>query len=461
MLEIKPFVEVLLTEAEFLSGEFNHYMVQNVLANNGVLYRYNSFSANRRLLRKVADTTMKATPATTQLCELRQFLPKGQKIPMEMFHQIIGFFKAVMKGIDLGGSATSTTVVGGKNGINGLQSSMYTAQGNYEAMIHVVWNKVTEEYRLAVPTQRVSKGAVSYDRDHILENEEIILDIHSHNTMGAFFSGTDNNDDKSGFYISGVAGQLDKPKPAFVWRFNNGAEKIDITLEEIFMMPEESAVEVPKEWLDKVHVSYASTLYTGYGVNRSQVAGGSFTPRNGLEGEAFDDLNEFYAQRGFPNRGLARLQTQSELQKAVQSVTVTGSTFEKKSNATGNLDVAETLVDGGDFNHKEAQEMFDFLMGRDVPLCEEEDDTACDMDDLVEEVINICMGLDAESLNVVIKELIDQVQDFHVLNQDGIYAVGSQESAIKAIKDITECYVLPSSKTASELSEAILTILGE
>ena len=458
MLEIKPFVEVLLTEAEFLSGDFNQYMIQNVLANNGVLYRYNSFSANRRLLRKVADTNMKAATPTTQLCELRQFLPRGQKIPMEMFHQIIGFFKAVMKGIDLGGSTNSP--IGGKNGINGLQTSLYTAQGNYEAMIHVVWNKVTEEYRLAVPTQRVSKGAVSYDRDHLLENEEIILDIHSHNTMGAFFSGTDNNDDKSGFYISGVAGQLDKPKPAFVWRFNNGAEKIEITLEEIFKMPEESAVEVPKEWLDKVHVSYTSALYTGYGVNRSPVVSAVGTPRNGREAEALDELNDFYAQRGFPNRGLARLQTQSELQKAVQSVTAVGGIAEKKLNATVNFDVAETLVDGGEFNYKEAQEMFDCLMGRDIPA-DDDDDTACDMEDLVDEVVNICMGLDAESLNMVIKELIDQVQDFHILNQDGIYAVGSQESAIKAIKDITECYVLPSSKTASELSGAILTILGE
>ena len=464
-LEIKPLVEALVTEDEFLSGAFNFYTVLNVLSNDGTLYRYSAFSANRRLLRKVCDTGMKRIPATTQLREIRQFLPNGQKIPVEMLNQIIAFFKAVMKGIDLGtGSGVANTNVAMAN----RATTSYTANGNYEAMIHVLWNKETQEYRLAVPTQRVSKGAVSYDRDHIMEGDEIILDIHSHNTMGAFFSGTDNNDDKSGFYLSGVAGQLDKAKPAFVWRFNNGAEKIEVTADDIFLNPMEAPIEVPQEWLSKVSVSYASVglpIYSGYaGGNRVNVGGVGGTVR--VE-DGFDEVDvdvDTWLQRNnfqgknFGNRGLARVEAQTSLQNAKKSVSQVGG-MEKKSNASsGNFgDVPSVLIAGGEeFDFREAEKMYDLLMGKDRDV-----DEGCDMQDLVEEIINIGMGLNDDSRSEVIKEFVADLRDFSAVNEDGIYVVGDTKSAIRAIKDITDCYLIPDPTIAGDLTHYINAALSQ
>lgn len=81
--------------------------------------------------------------------------------------------------------------------------------------------------------------------------------------MGAFFSGTDNNDDQHSYCYSGVVGHLDKPSPALVFRLNIADEKFTIEAGEIFdfTIP---LPEVPAEWLDKVSVQTYAAAYGGY-----------------------------------------------------------------------------------------------------------------------------------------------------------------------------------------------------
>ncbi|HET8686721.1 MAG TPA: Mov34/MPN/PAD-1 family protein [Methanosarcina sp.] len=125
-------------------------------------------------------------------------------------------------------------------------------------------------YFLHVPNQRISKAAVSYDWGDIPEGASIIVDIHSHNTMGAFFSGTDNNDDSSSIRISGVFGNLQNSTPSTVWRFNYLNQKFDLKLEDIFEEPKKEELELPKEWLSRVAVSTP----TVYPINRYVGTGG-------------------------------------------------------------------------------------------------------------------------------------------------------------------------------------------
>ena len=67
----------------------------------------------------------------------------------------------------------------------------------------------------------------------------------------AFYSGTDDNNDKSGIYYSGVIGKLTDTSFAHVIRFNLYEQKKECTLADVFDI-EEKKVEVPKEWLDQV-----------------------------------------------------------------------------------------------------------------------------------------------------------------------------------------------------------------
>lgn len=59
-----------------------------------------------------------------------------------------------------------------------------------------------DEYHLKLPNQRISHGSVHYERA-----DSVVLDFHSHGTMSAFFSSTDNADEQ-GFRCYAVAGKL-------------------------------------------------------------------------------------------------------------------------------------------------------------------------------------------------------------------------------------------------------------
>lgn len=68
----------------------------------------------------------------------------------------------------------------------------------------------------------------------------------------AFFSGTDERDDRSSICYSGVVGKLDTATPQIIFRFNAQEKKIEVPLTDIFGDPD---FVVPQEWLDKVSVS--------------------------------------------------------------------------------------------------------------------------------------------------------------------------------------------------------------
>ncbi len=58
-------------------------------------------------------------------------------------------------------------------------------------------------YHFYIPVQDRSAGSVVYEA-----GTSVVLELHSHGCMGAFFSGTDNNDE-TGLKLYGVVGKLD------------------------------------------------------------------------------------------------------------------------------------------------------------------------------------------------------------------------------------------------------------
>lgn len=71
--------------------------------------------------------------------------------------------------------------------------------------------------------------------------------------MGAFYSGTDNNDDKNKIYYSGVIGKITPKSFEYVLRFNMYETKVEnIKMEDLFDVPNAYDVDIPSEWLNKV-----------------------------------------------------------------------------------------------------------------------------------------------------------------------------------------------------------------
>lgn len=161
--------------------------------------------------------------APPELKEELNFLPAG-KIPMDFLRQIVTFFKEVM----------------------------VLKRAEMEAHCWILWSP-DKGYHISIPRQIVSKGSVefSYNKEDLPDDCIIVVDLHSHNTMGAYFSGTDDRNDAQGVYYSIVVGKLKDLNPEITCRFNLGEVKRKVSLEEIFFQAD---IDIPKEWLDQVEV---------------------------------------------------------------------------------------------------------------------------------------------------------------------------------------------------------------
>ena len=182
---------------------------------------------NGRFVRvKVSKLPGKGVLDPIEIKEELNFLPDG-KIPFSYFEQIVQFFRAVLE----------------------------VRKISLEAHAWILWSKETGYY-ISVPPQTVGGASVSftYTQEALPDGHIIVVDMHSHNSMNAFFSGTDNNNDKSGIYYSGVIGKLTPTDYVYVMRFNAYEDKADCDLEDIFEMPTIQVPSVPVEWLDKVSV---------------------------------------------------------------------------------------------------------------------------------------------------------------------------------------------------------------
>lgn len=235
-----PHISCIVTENE-LSDELKAQYGEIFILTGSGIFKQMKLKGNRHIRFPVDSIPNYKSAMTAEY----NFLPAG-RIPYSMLEQLVEFFKAVM----------------------------VTKKSDLEAMAHILYNPETG-YRIGVPNQKISKASVTYDWEGYLgPTDFIVLDIHSHNTMGAFFSGTDNNDDRVSIGYSAVVGQLDKPVPAIVCRFNIRDLKRECKLEEIFEVPHKE-VAINPEWLEKIQTgnSFPVGPFTG-------VTGGRYPGQN-------------------------------------------------------------------------------------------------------------------------------------------------------------------------------------
>ena len=86
----------------------------------------------------------------------------------------------------------------------------YVMQTNNGAEFYasLFWNTEKQEYEIVVPEQTVSGASVHFEEPQDTDTKFLVIDHHSHNTMSAFFSGTDDNNDYARFKISLVMGKI-------------------------------------------------------------------------------------------------------------------------------------------------------------------------------------------------------------------------------------------------------------
>ena len=85
----------------------------------------------------------------------------------------------------------------------------------------LVWNEQTDRWRFEVRTPlHASPGLVHYKEIALAQHEHMVVDLHSHGTIPAFFSAQDDADDAGSMKISGVIGSLHAKEPTYQFRMN-------------------------------------------------------------------------------------------------------------------------------------------------------------------------------------------------------------------------------------------------
>lgn len=130
------------------------------------------------------------------------FTPALTKIPLQLIGQIVAFFRSYMK--------------------NGEEC---------EALAQIYWDKETEEFFAYVPKQTVCKDEIEADLSGCPYDDETrylcYADIHSHNSMKAFFSSRDDQDERgTGLYF--VVGDLNRFFPDLKARISCGGSFVSI-----------------------------------------------------------------------------------------------------------------------------------------------------------------------------------------------------------------------------------------
>ena len=153
------------------------------------------------------------------------FIPALPKIPAQLMGEIISFFRSFM-----------------------------TESEENEAMAQIYWDKAEKRFFAYVPKQSVCKEEVEANlHDCPYDDEERYIcyaDIHSHNSMDAFFSGKDDRDECStGLYL--VLGRLDHFYPEIKARIFCGDSFVPIDPDTVVEGLER---QFPREWLEQVSI---------------------------------------------------------------------------------------------------------------------------------------------------------------------------------------------------------------
>lgn len=132
-------------------------------------------------------------------------------IPYTIYYEILEFYRKIYKEI---------------------KSEVYTC---------IVWDREREDFFIHVPKQTVSGAEVKFENEASLFNNVNYVpycDIHSHNTMNAFFSAGDVKDEVSGRFY-GVIGNIDHEIAKHVFKVSYDRQFVDLDATQVFDVTKE------------------------------------------------------------------------------------------------------------------------------------------------------------------------------------------------------------------------------
>ncbi len=154
--------------------------------------------------------------------------------------------------------------------------AVYREKQQAEAFLQIFLNQEDGTYFLYCPPQQVSGALVRFVRNPELESQHLlVMDIHSHNSMPAFFSGIDDDDEKED-RLYGVIGCVHQSIPHLEFRMGVAGRFIPLDGRDLFDGPALPNT-WPQAWLDRCYTSR--------------------TPRHSRPGSSFS--NRSYSGRSF------------------------------------------------------------------------------------------------------------------------------------------------------------------
>lgn len=136
-----------------------------------------------------------------------------------------------------------------------------------EAYVLLAWDMVEKEIKMLVPEQEVSMTSAEYELPNYPDSWILIGDVHSHNTMSAYSSSVDKDDEKkrSGLHI--VVGKIDQEPPDFHAEIVVDGARFKVTDPlTLFEKYNRRNKEIPAEWMEKVKKkkwSWSANEYKG------------------------------------------------------------------------------------------------------------------------------------------------------------------------------------------------------
>lgn len=115
---------------------------------------------------------------------------------------------------------------------------VFQAYADREALATIVYDHRNHKHRLVWVPQEATATSIEYDPVPESEELTIFCEIHSHNTMPAFYSQTDNKFEARSTALYGVVGDVQRERPSAAFRFSCGTHFRDLRAADIF---EESA----------------------------------------------------------------------------------------------------------------------------------------------------------------------------------------------------------------------------
>lgn len=207
---------------------------------------------------------------------LEEVYPEFSKERTEMIYDERGFIIPVLKGSKKGLTVTSTRknqnlfLVSGRDGwkyrieqmpygqfdcrVDGMEADFHLSAGKIpgslfseilrffrkdprrEAAAQIFYDDRTGSYELHLPKQKADVCTVIFDRDMLLESEKVlVMDVHSHGQMNAFFSSVDDHDEK-GTRLFLVLGKIGDKMPAWKLRAGIAGHYRELALSDVFDM---------------------------------------------------------------------------------------------------------------------------------------------------------------------------------------------------------------------------------